>query len=67
MVVDRYPLPAVNGGSSHVLRVAPLPDADKKKYELPLDGFASQVKHVDSFAQTMKSHDLNVGDIIAGS
>jgi len=44
----------------------PLADAEKKKYDLPLDGFASQVKHVDSFAQMMKSHDLRAGDIIAG-
>jgi hypothetical protein len=44
----------------------PLSEADKKKYDLPADGFAGQVKHVDSFAQMMKSHDLHVGDIIAG-
>jgi hypothetical protein len=44
----------------------PLADAEKQKLELPVDGFASQVRHVDSFAQMMKSHDLHVGDIIYG-
>ena len=44
----------------------PLTDEEKKQHDLPIDGFASQVKHVDGFAQTMKSHDLKVGDIIFG-
>ena len=44
----------------------PLTEAEKQKHELPVDGFASQVRHVDSFAQMMKSHDLRVGDIIFG-
>jgi hypothetical protein len=44
----------------------PLTDAEKQNLNLPLDGFASQVRHVDSFAQMMKSHDLRIGDIIYG-
>jgi hypothetical protein len=44
----------------------PLTDAEKKKYELPLDGFASEVKYVDAFAEMLKSHELKVGDIIVG-
>jgi hypothetical protein len=44
----------------------PLSDAEKQRLELPIDGFASQVRHVDSFAQMMKSHDLRAGDIIYG-
>jgi S1-C subfamily serine protease len=42
----------------------PLTDAEKKKYELPLDGFASEVTYVDAFAEMLKSHELRVGDII---
>ena len=44
----------------------PLTAAEKGKYELPLHGFASEVKYVDAFAGMLKSHDLRVGDIIAG-
>ena len=44
----------------------PLTDEEKKQNDLPVDGFASRVSHVDGFAQTMKSHDLRVGDIIFG-
>jgi serine protease Do len=39
---------------------------EKRKYELPADGFASEVKYVAQFAQMVKSHDLKVGDIIFG-
>ena len=42
----------------------PLTEAEKQKYELPVDGFASQVKYVAQFAQMVKSHELKVGDII---
>lgn len=42
----------------------PLTDAEKRKYDLPLDGFASEVKYVDAFAEMLKSHELRVGDII---
>ncbi|MDQ6706342.1 MAG: hypothetical protein M3Z85_10255, partial [Acidobacteriota bacterium] len=44
----------------------PLTEAEKQQNGLPLDGFASMVKHVDGFAQTMHSHDLRVGDIVFG-
>ncbi len=44
----------------------PLTDAEKQQHGLPQDGFASMVKHVDGFAQTMHSHDLRVGDIVFG-
>ncbi|MDQ6705440.1 MAG: PDZ domain-containing protein [Acidobacteriota bacterium] len=42
----------------------PLTDAEKREYGLDQEGFASMVKHVDGFAQTMNSHDLHVGDIV---
>ena len=44
----------------------PLTEAEKQQYGLQQDGFASMVKHVDGFAQTMHSHDLRVGDIVFG-
>jgi serine protease Do len=44
----------------------PLTDDEKRKYELPIDGFASEVKYVDAFADMLKSHGLRVGDIITG-
>lgn len=42
----------------------PLTESEKKERNLPLDGFASMVTHVDSFAQMMKSHDLRKGDVV---
>lgn len=45
----------------------PLSADDKKKLGLPPDGFASEVTHVDAFAEIMKSHELRVGDIIIGA
>jgi hypothetical protein len=42
----------------------PLTAEEKKQHGLPLDGFASEVKHVDGFARTLKSHDLRIGDIV---
>jgi C-terminal processing protease CtpA/Prc len=42
----------------------PLTAEEKKQHGLPLDGFASEVKHVDGFARTLESHDLRIGDIV---
>jgi hypothetical protein len=44
----------------------PLTEEEKRKLGLRPDGFASQVKHVAELAKLLKSHDLRVGDIIAG-
>jgi hypothetical protein len=44
----------------------PLTDAEKKELDLPIDGFASRVSHVDNFAYVLKSHDLALGDVIFG-
>jgi len=44
----------------------PLPAEQKAKLGLKPDGFASTVKHVDMFAQAVKSHELKVGDIVFG-
>jgi hypothetical protein len=45
----------------------PLTDAEKREHGLGEQaGFASRVKRVDWFAETMKSHELRVGDIIFG-
>jgi len=44
----------------------PLTEAEKRSHGLKPDGFASQVKFVADFAKTMKSHELQVGDIIVG-
>lgn len=43
----------------------PLTAAEKEQHKLPVDGFASEVTHVDAFAHMMKSHGLKVGDIVA--
>lgn len=43
----------------------PLTEEEKRKHNLPADGFASEVKNVSSFAAMMKTHELQVGDIIA--
>jgi hypothetical protein len=42
----------------------PLTEAEKRAQGLKPDGFASQVTRIDSFAETMKSHELRVGDIV---
>jgi hypothetical protein len=42
----------------------PLTEAEKSKYGLKPDGFASQVKYAASFAKIRKTHELRVGDII---
>jgi serine protease Do len=44
----------------------PLTEAEKKEKGLDVTGFASEVTHVDSFAQMMKSHALKTGDIVFG-
>lgn len=38
--------------------------ADKASLKLPADSFASRVKYVSGFAETLKAHELKVGDII---
>jgi len=43
----------------------PLSEEEKRKLGLPPGGFASQVKHVSTLAQVMKTHELREGDIIA--
>jgi hypothetical protein len=42
----------------------PLTAEEKRKLELPDNSFASEVTHVDMFAQTLKTHELRPGDII---
>ncbi len=42
----------------------PLDAAAKAKLGLDPAGFASEVRHVDMFAQVMKSNELKVGDIV---
>jgi hypothetical protein len=44
----------------------PLTAAEKEKHGFPPNSFASQVKHVDTFAEMVKSHELKVGDIVYG-
>jgi hypothetical protein len=44
----------------------PLTEAEKQKYELPPDGFASQVTYSDEFAGMMHLHQLRAGDIVFG-
>ena len=44
----------------------PLTEPEKRKYGLEHDGFASEVKRVDWFAEVMKSHELRAGDIVFG-
>jgi serine protease Do len=43
-----------------------LTESEKSRYGLPRDGFASEVTHVDMFAEMTKSHELRIGDIIFG-
>ncbi len=42
----------------------PLNAEEKTARQLPADGFASMVTYVSSFAATLKSHELRVGDVI---
>jgi len=42
----------------------PLSEDEKRKHGLAVDGFASEVTRVDSFATMMKSHQLQEGDIV---
>jgi hypothetical protein len=44
----------------------PLTEAEKRQQGLVHDGFGSEVKRVDMFAEMTKSHELRVGDIIFG-
>lgn len=41
-----------------------IPEEEKRKLGLNPQGFASRVKYVSGFAKTMKSHELQVGDIV---
>ena len=41
-----------------------LPNAEKERYDLPIDGFAVRVTEVDPAAQVYNLHELKVGDII---
>ena len=45
-------------------RSEPLSEADKSKYELEANGFASRVTHVETIAELMGIHSLKVGDVI---
>ena len=44
----------------------PLTPAEKQKFGLKADSFASQVKYVAEFAKVRKTHELRAGDIIVG-
>ncbi len=44
----------------------PLTRAEKAERNLPIDGFACEVTRLDAFGTMMKSHSLQVGDIIFG-
>jgi hypothetical protein len=44
----------------------PLTEDEKRQNGLPPDGFASRVKYVAEFAKIMKTHELQVGDIVFG-
>ncbi len=44
----------------------PLTDEEKGKLGLKRDGFGSEVTHVDTFADLMKTHQLKRGDIVFG-
>jgi serine protease Do len=43
-----------------------LTEAEKRRQGLKPDGFASEIRFVPFFAKALKSHDLQVGDIIFG-
>lgn len=42
----------------------PLSEEEKRRHNLKLEGFASEVTFVDNFAQLLKVHELRVGDIV---
>lgn len=42
----------------------PLTEAEKLRYGLRVDGFASEVTRVEEFAKITKAHELQVGDIV---
>jgi hypothetical protein len=42
----------------------PLTAEEKRKFGLKPEGFASEVKYIPDFARTMKSHSLQLGDIV---
>jgi Trypsin-like serine proteases, typically periplasmic, contain C-terminal PDZ domain len=42
----------------------PLSEAEKRKYDLKPDGFASQVTRIGGFAEMLKVHELKTGDIV---
>jgi hypothetical protein len=42
----------------------PLTEAEKRKYDLKLDGFAGEVIRIGGFAEMLKVHDLKLGDIV---
>jgi hypothetical protein len=42
----------------------PLTEAEKRKQNLPPDGFAAEVTRIGGFAQMLKVHELKVGDIV---
>ena len=42
----------------------PLTEAEKRKYEIQPNGFAAEVTRIGGFAQMLKVHELNVGDIV---
>ena len=44
----------------------PMSPVEKQKHELNPEGFACTVSRVDSFALSVKSHSLQVGDIVYG-
>ena len=44
----------------------PLTVEEKTKHGFDAGGFASEVKHVDMFAEAVKSHALKVGDVVFG-
>lgn len=44
----------------------PLTEQEKAKLRLKPDGFASEVTHVDTFAELMKTHQLKRGDVVFG-
>jgi hypothetical protein len=44
----------------------PLTAAEKQKFGLKPDGFASEVKYVAEFAKIRKTHELRAGDVICG-
>ena len=42
----------------------PLTEAEKRKYDLPASSFAAEVTRIGGFAQMLKVHELNVGDVV---